>query len=74
MPDAYARVDQEYNKMLDEQEQWAELADDIEDSIKWAGEALRNFRHSNQRKLERCKCYLEETIERINNELEKMDV
>ena len=71
--DAYYRVDKEYNAKLEEQDQWAELADNIEDSIKWAGEALHNFRYSNEHKLQKCKSYLEEAIDTINNELERMD-
>lgn len=71
--DAYARVDSEYNRKLDEQEQWAELADNIEDNIKWAREMLHNFRYSNEHKLQKCKSYLEEAIDTINNELERME-
>lgn len=74
MPEAYARVDREYNRKMDEQEAWGELADNIEDSIKWARECLDNFRYSHEHRLQKCKGYLEDAIEIINNELEKMDV
>jgi hypothetical protein len=71
--DAYARVDRDYNIAQDKADQWAELADNIEDSLKWAGECLNNFRYSDEHKLQKCKSYLEEAIDTINNELERMD-
>jgi len=71
--DAYARVDREYDRELTKADQWAELADAIEDSIKWAGECLHNFRYSDEHKLQKCKSYLEDAIDTINNELERMD-
>ena len=72
--DAYYRVDKEYNQKLEEQDAWGELADNIEDSLKWAGEMLHNFRYSNEHKLQKCLSYLEDAIDIIKNELEKMDV
>jgi hypothetical protein len=72
--DAYARVDRDYNIAQDKADQWAELADSIEDSIKWAGESLHPLRYvSDEHKLQKCKSYLEEAIDTINNELERMD-
>ena len=69
----YYRIDKEYNQKLEAQDAWAELADNIEDNMKWAGECLHNFRYSNEHKLQKCKSYLEDAIDTINNELERMD-
>jgi hypothetical protein len=72
--DAYARVDRDYNIAQDRADQWAELADSIEDSIKWAGESLHPLRYvSDEHKLQKCKGYLEDAIDTINNILERMD-
>ena len=72
--DAYARVDREYDRELTKADQWAELADAIEDSIKWAVESLHPLRYvSDEHKLQKCKGYLEEAIDTINNVLERMD-
>ena len=71
--DAYARVDKEYNQKLEEQDAWAELADNIEDNMKWARECLDNFRYSHEHRLQKCKSYLEDAIDTINNELKRME-
>ena len=71
--DAYARVDRDYNRAQDKADQWAELVDGIEQSMTWASESLVNFRYSHEHRLQKCKSYLEDAIDTINNELERMD-
>ena len=71
--DAYARVDRDYEKQMVEDQIWHDVVNNIEDNIKWAGEMLHNFRYSNEHKLQKCKSYLEDAIDTINNELERME-
>ena len=71
--DAYARVDRDYNRAQDKADQWAELVDGIEQSMTWASESLVNFRYSHEHRLQKAKSYLQEALDTINNELERMD-
>lgn len=71
--DAYRRVDRDYDRAMNDAGWWEEVVDNVEDNLKWAGECLHNFRYSNEHKLQKCKSYLEDAIDTINNELERME-
>ena len=71
--EAYTGVDRWHMKQMEEQDAWAELVDGIEQSMTWASESLVNFRYSHEHRLQKCKSYLEDAIDTINNELERMD-
>ena len=71
--DAYRRVDRDYDRAMNDAGLWEEVVDNVEDNLKWAGECLHNFRYTDEHKLQKCKGYLEEAIDTINNVLERMD-
>jgi hypothetical protein len=71
--DAYRRADRDYDKAMNDAGWWEEVVDNVEDNLKWAGECLHNFRYSNEHKLQKCKRYLEEAIDTIENELSRRD-
>ena len=70
---AYAGVDRWHMKLMEDADHFGEVSDAIEDSMKWASEALVNFRYNYEHRLQKAKSYLEDAIETINNELERME-
>ena len=71
--DAYRRADMDYDKAMNDAGWWEEVVDNVEDNLKWAGESLHNLRYSNEHKLVKCRSYLEDAIDTIENELSRRD-
>ena len=71
--DAYRRADRDYDKAMNDAGWWEEVVDNVEDNLKWAGECLHNFRYTDEHKLQKCKSYLEDAIDTIENELSRRD-
>ena len=71
--DAYRRVDRDYDRAMNDTGWWEEVVDNVEDNLKWAGECLHNFRYTDEHKLQKCKSYLEDAIDTIENELSRRD-
>ena len=71
--DAYRRVDRDYDRAMNDAGWWEEVVDNVEDNLKWAGECLHNFRYTDEHKLQKCKSYLEDAIDTIENELSRHD-
>ena len=49
------------------------LEDEIDDCIKWAGEALHHQSHSRRLRFNRCRSYLDDAMETLEAGLDIMD-
>lgn len=71
--DAYARVDRDYQKDLEESQIRHDVYTNIIDNCQWSTAEMEVLGHSYKYKLQRVRSYLKDAIDTINNELERMD-